>query len=137
MILIKQFLICWMHFTFFIKCAHCGGVGFWTSYKKGAVLQISRFDYDFNSYLLQQNWINCAWTLSKKSVYIKNRDRICLNLINKRLKTMTFIDNTSLPLDFEWDRNRWSNSDGLESESLMIRLWTPKRISLPIFLFLT
>ena len=34
MILIKQFLICWMHFTFFIKCAHCGGVGFWTSYKK-------------------------------------------------------------------------------------------------------
>ena len=37
-------------------------------------------------------------------------------------------------LDFELDRNRLLNSDGLESESSTIRFLTPNGLSLPILL---
>ena len=41
------------------------------------------------------------------------------------------IDDTISSLDFESDQYRWSNSDGLESESSTIRFGNPNGLSLP------
>ena len=64
-------------------------------------------------------------------IFLLKIDQKWLNLIKKRSKIDRNCDQGyDFDIDFEWDRYRRSNSDGLESELSMIQFGSPNGLSL-------
>ena len=98
---------------------------FW--YKSICLISMGYFDlFIDNSDLLINSLdllINLYWSFNQKE--IKNNQ--LKSKIDQNYIEIAILD---LIVESEFDRNRWSLSDGLKSESSMIWFWRPNRISL-------